>query len=261
MMQKREFLITTIVAAVIACAVAFAWAGAPANEWEKDGRPHIVVIVGEDEYHAEETLSRFAELLQNDYGCRCTVVKGHGADGIPGLEVLKTADAAMLFVRRRALPKEQLQIIRDYLDAGGPLVALRTASHAFAIKGETPPGCAQWPEFDHEVLGGNYHDHARGKSEINVASGAAGNAILAKVEPLRWTSSGTMYYTSPVDKQATVLLTASCGDKTEPAAWTRVYKKSRVFYTSLGHRDDFETPQFRRLLVNAIFWAMDRPAP
>jgi predicted amidohydrolase len=29
----------------------------------------------------------------------------------------------------------------------------------------------------------------------------------------------------------------------------------------LGHWDDFATPQFCRLLLNAIFWAMNRPAP
>ena len=31
-----------------------------------------------------------------------------------------------------------------------------------------------------------------------------------------------------------------------------------VFYTSLGHPDDFTNPSFRRLLRNAVFWAMNR---
>jgi type 1 glutamine amidotransferase len=34
-----------------------------------------------------------------------------------------------------------------------------------------------------------------------------------------------------------------------------------VFYTSLGHLKDFENPQFRRLLINAVFWAMEKPVP
>ena len=46
-----------------------------------------------------------------------------------------------------------------------------------------------------------------------------------------------------------------------PVVWTRRYGKGRVFYTSLGHVDDFEQPQFLRLLVNAIHWAMNRPVP
>jgi rhodanese-related sulfurtransferase len=42
-------------------------------------------------------------------------------------------------------------------------------------------------------------------------------------------------------------------------AWTHRYKGGRVFYTSLGHPKDFANPAFRQLLVNAIFWALDRP--
>ena len=44
-------------------------------------------------------------------------------------------------------------------------------------------------------------------------------------------------------------------------AWTNVHKGGRVFYTSLGHPDDFNDPQFRRLLLNGILWALDRPVP
>jgi type 1 glutamine amidotransferase len=44
----------------------------------------------------------------------------------------------------------------------------------------------------------------------------------------------------------------------EPVAWTNRYKNSRVFYTSLGHPDDFKSPEFRKLLINAVFWAMGK---
>jgi len=47
----------------------------------------------------------------------------------------------------------------------------------------------------------------------------------------------------------------------EPVAWTNSYKNSRIFYTSLGHPDDFGNAQFRRLLINAVFWAMNKPVP
>ena len=150
-------------------------------------------------------------------------------------------------------------MIRGYLDAGGPLVALRTSCHAFALRdGIASPGFVQWPAFDREVLGCNYHDHDTGPSEISVVPDAKDDPILSGVEPQPWTTHSTKYFTSPVDSRATILLTASSHGESEPAAWTRMYKKSRVFYTSLGHPDDFATPQFRRLLVNAIFWAMNR---
>ncbi len=235
---------------------------AGASHFQQEKRPHVAMIISEDEYGADKTLPAFAKMLSEHYGCYCTVAQDSGQAGIRGLDELEKADVAVLFVRRRALPKEQLQKIRRYLDAGGALVALRTASHAFDIKAKSPDGCDQWPEFDREVLGGNYHDHAQGTSEIAMAADAIGHPVLAGLEPAKWTSGGTLYFTSPIDKRATVLLTASAQGKTEPAAWTRQYKNGRVFYTSLGHKDDFAMPQFQRLLVNAIFWAMDRtPQP
>ena len=45
----------------------------------------------------------------------------------------------------------------------------------------------------------------------------------------------------------------------EPVAWTNTYHGGRIFYTSLGHPDDFQLPQFNRLLLNAIRWTLDRP--
>ena len=47
----------------------------------------------------------------------------------------------------------------------------------------------------------------------------------------------------------------------EPVAWTNQYKQSRIFYTSLGHQDDFQNESFRRMLINAVFWAMNKPVP
>jgi type 1 glutamine amidotransferase len=42
-----------------------------------------------------------------------------------------------------------------------------------------------------------------------------------------------------------------------PASWTRNYGKGRVFYTSMGHREDVWTsPQFQNLVVGGISWAV-----
>ena len=52
---------------------------------------------------------------------------------------------------------------------------------------------------------------------------------------------------------------ARCGSGAEPVAWTNAHKGGRVFFTSLGSPDDFKSPQFRRLLLNGVNWALDRP--
>ena len=45
---------------------------------------------------------------------------------------LREADVLFLSVRRRTPPQEQLEAVRAHLDAGKPLVGIRTACHAFS---------------------------------------------------------------------------------------------------------------------------------
>ena len=237
--------------------------GGPAFRLKEDKRPHVAFITSEDQYFSEGTFPKFAEMLSERYGCYCTVSVGGGKADLPALDELKDADVVVMFARRQALPKGQLDKIRAYLDAGKPLVALRTCSHAFVLenRNKAPAGTDQWPEFDHDVLGGNYRGHfQQGGADIQLVPEAAGHPILAGLPPL-WTSAGTLYRVSPLDKEAKLLVTGTNEGTTEPVAWTHPYKGCRVFYTALGHQDDFDVPQFRALLVNAIFWAMNRPVP
>ena len=44
-------------------------------------------------------------------------------------------------------------------------------------------------------------------------------------------------------------------------AWTRTHKGARVFFTTLGHPDDFSHDSMRRLVVNAVLWALGREVP
>jgi type 1 glutamine amidotransferase len=89
----------------------------------------------------------------------------------------------------------------------------------------------------------------------------ADHPILRDVKPPKWHSVGSLYHTAPIADDATLLMNGSAEGRTEPLTWVRKYKDSRVVYTGLGHPDDFKLPQFRRLLTNAIFWALDKPAP
>ena len=48
----------------------------------------------------------------------------------------------------------------------------------------------------------------------------------------------------------------------EPVAWTHQRPGGgKVFYTSLGHPEDFSLGDFQRLLTNAVYWAADLPVP
>jgi type 1 glutamine amidotransferase len=174
---------------------------------------------------------------------------------------LQAADCLVLYIRRLALPKWQLDRICQYVAAGKPLVGLRTASHAFDVRGKAQAFQAEWPEFDAEVLGGNYHNHGSNAAGTDVANVAehVEHPLLDGVRPARWHSTGSLYFTSPVAPNATVIMTGSAENRTEPLTWFRTHRGGRVVYSALGHPDDFEEPPFRRWLVNAIFWAMERP--
>ena len=103
---------------------------------------HIVLIAGDDEYRSEEALSQLGRILADHHGFKCTVlfavdpdtgiINPALRDNIPGLDALDTADLAFLFSRWRTLPDDQMHHIDSYLRAGKPLVAMRTATHAFA---------------------------------------------------------------------------------------------------------------------------------
>jgi type 1 glutamine amidotransferase/nicotinamidase-related amidase len=243
--------------------------GRPAFRFKNDTRPRVLFLSAESEYGAAETLPNFAHELELKYGLSCEILQGSTAKSgsdrheLAGLEALANADLAVVFMRRRALRPEQMKHFRDYLAAGKPLVGIRTACHAFDTRGSAPPGYAEWPKFDPEVLGGNYHNHygAGPKCTVTIAAGAEGNSILAGVT-LPFTTDGSLYRVSPLAESTQKLLIGTIPVKDpEPVAWTNRYGRSRVFFTSLGHPDDFKNPSFRRLLINAVFWAMNKPVP
>jgi len=228
--------------------------------------PHIVFMIGEDEYHTWETLPAFARQELEPNGYRITIITEDANDKstFTGLvEALRTADLLFLSTRRRTPTTDQLSAIRAFLASGKPLIGIRTACHAFALRPNDPPaasGHVAWQEFDPEVLGGHYTNHhpAGPKTAITVANGAATHRILKGVHVGSLVGSGSLYKVSPLAPDTSTLLVGSIpGESPEPVAWTHEYgpKHARIFYTSLGHPDDFQNPEFRRLLLNAIRWA------
>ena len=229
-----------------------------------DTRPHGVFLVSEDpaNYEAHRTIPKFAETLDREHGLRTTVLLGEGEQPsfrFPGLqEALAEADLLVVFFRRSALPVEQLDAIKDYIARGHPVVGIRTANHAFSLR-TVADGHRPWWEFVSEVLGCENRGYGPDEAGTDVAAvaEAADHPILRGVEPAKWHSTGSLYLVDPLlDAEATVLLRGAADDRLEPIAWTRTADKSRVFYTSLGHPDDFDAPPFRRLLVNGILWAL-----
>ncbi len=234
----------------------------------RDNRQHLVVVMAEDEYETARTLPPFAlSRLGKDFRISLVYANARDRNDLPGIDVLAEADVALWSIRRRTLPPAQLAVFRTYLESGRPLVAVRTTSHAFCLRtGEPPAGLAQWPEFDREILGGYYQNHHGNKLQtfVRAVPGAAKHPIMQGVRSDEFRVLGSLYKSSPLGEATTPLLSGRAEDVTphEPVAWTnRRPGGGRVFYTSLGHPDDFDIPDFRRLLRNAVYWAADLPVP
>src|SRR5690242_602974 len=136
---------------------------------------HIVLVSGDEEYRSEQALPQLARILSQRHGFDCTVlfaidpadgsINPNRRDNIPGLETLDSADLMILFARFRDLPDDQMKHIVDYVESGRPVVALRTATHAFDLKNSKTYQRYSWNSkewdggFVRQVLGETWIDH------------------------------------------------------------------------------------------------------
>ena len=226
-------------------------------------QPHLVFLVAEKEYQTEKTLPDFCKQYVHDGRTSFVYANPHEPNKLIGSEAVDTADLLFISVRRRTLPPQQLNRIRQYVQAGKPVIGIRTASHAFCLRNKEPEdGFAAWPEFDSTVFGGNYTNHYKNTLVAMIQSVQPGSSVskvlLSGIKKLPTRSGGSLYRVSPLEERADVVLEGTVeGQAPEPVAWTfRRADGGKSFYTSLGHVDDFRGPVLPRLLSNAIGWCL-----
>ena len=252
--SRRNFIVHSAHSTIgVSAGLAALQAADPAGLWAADVEPRekpleVCLVSGSLEYHSDETLPLLQKHLEEKHNVRCTRAFMKSEKDLPGLENLEHCDCMVLFTRRLTLPEDQLERVKRYCQRGGPVIGLRTASHAFQ----------NWLALDKEVWGGDYQGHYGNKDKpaIKVRPEAKDHPILARFEP--FVSSGSLYKNPQLASDTTVLLTGTIPGHTEPVAWTRFNRGGRVFYTSLGHPDDFQQPAFLRLLTNALSWTTKR---
>ncbi|MBD3672628.1 MAG: isochorismatase family protein [Planctomycetaceae bacterium] len=235
--------------------------------YKNDKRPHLAIVIAEDEYRTNETLPPFAK---HTLGKNFKVTILHGSkterNDIPNLHLIDDADVLFLSIRRRTLPPEQLAHFKKFEASGKPMIGIRTASHPFHLrKKPAPEGLADWPTFDADVWGGNYSNHyGNGPvTQVSVAEGAKDHPMLKEVDVDSMTSKGSLYVVRPLaDKTIPILMGTIPGEESEPRAWTFTRKNGgKSFYTSLGHIGNFDQPAFIQFLANAVHWAAGLPTP
>ena len=228
---------------------------------KNDKRKHLVMMIAEREYKTAETLPKFATRhLRKDF--RITVLTPDPSDKnrFPGMQVLDKADVLLVSVRRRALPKADLAILKKFIASGKPVIGIRTANHAFSLRGKpAPDGHATWETWDADVFGGNYHGHHKNdlKTHAQILS-IPKHPILNQLPAQKFATGGSLYEVLPLKNGTTILAEGTAQGITEkqPVAWTfQRADGGRSFYTSLGHPDDFKNHTFTKLLKNAVLWA------
>lgn len=236
-------------------------------------RPHVVFVLGDHEYSGEQTMPLLAEALEKQWGMRCTLLKSapdqNGETDIPGLEALKTADLAVFFLRWRRLPPEQLAHIENYVRSGKPVFGFRTSSHAFNYPKGDPS--ERWNRWAAQTFGappgwnvdGHTHFGHESSTDVSINPAAQGHPILTGISAPFHVRSW-LYRVRPnwPPPDATVLLTGKAVNPNKqaeenPVAWTwRNADGGKVFFTTLGHPEDFKVEAVQRLVVNAIHWSL-----
>lgn len=294
MQMKKVWLIAAVLAGM-----AFPLTGAPLV-YEGDSGigkgKHIVFIANDHEYRSEESSPLIAKIMAKRFGFRCTVLFGldengsikAGAKDLPGMEALKDADLLFLFARFMNLENAQADLLVDYFERGGPVVGLRTSTHAFnGQKGKWEKLNFKYAGDDYrgglgEQVFGNTWDKERGQSHygsnhsmgstITPVASAARHPIMKGVDRIH-AYSGAYRSQPPADAfpllEVQVLNTFHDSNDINAekpivnAGWTRdsyiapsgAKKKERVVYASYGASEDLLSEDGRRFLVNACLWA------
>ena len=277
----------------------------PAKSGAGQGK-HIVFLAGDEEYRSEEGLPMLAKILSQRHGFKCTVLFSVDPDGtinpkssksLSNPAALDTADAIVMLLRFRAWPDEDMARFNKLLEAGKPIVALRTSTHAF---NGFPKGSA-WESWNYNnqggfgkrVLGETWLTHW-GRHKVEATRGQIepsqrGNPLLRGITSI---FGDTDVYEAYPPPDATVLVRgvvlkaltpdaepadyrkARSTDKTEQGvndppmavAWTRMNKNAngttnRILTTTMGSATDLENEGMRRLVVNGVYWGLGLDVP
>ena len=252
----------------------------------------IVLVAGDEEYRTEESMPMLAKILSQKHGFHCTVlfaldVEGNYIDpnnsqGVRGWEALDSADLMIIGTRFRKPDAAAAAHIAKFLNAGKPVIGIRTATHAF--QGEGNFDGLKYGEFGLKILGETWVNHhgrhkAQGARAV-IEPGQADHPVLRGVEDIFCPSD--VYGVIHLSDQDRILLRAAVtesldpssaaisgekNDPMQPFAWLHTYQRpngqgeGKAFCTTGGASVDFVSEDLRRLVVNAAYFLTDREVP
>lgn len=256
---------------------------------------HILFIASDHEYRGEETCPAIARIMAKRYGFKCTVLFGQTEDGlikqgsshIPGIEAIDDADMLFLFLRFVHPEDAWMKKFEGYLKRGGPVIGLRTTTHAFnGLKGTYAyhnfnNGSEDFVGgFGRQILGetwnpklgaghyGTNHKYATAmhvvpeQKEHPVMRGVKNMHAMAGAYSARPMPNSTILATNRVLESMEVGAKPLKDKAPQPAAWVRSYsfqggKEGRAFCSTQGASEDILSEGVRRMIINATLWCME----
>ncbi len=255
----------------------------------------IVIVTGDEEYRSEESGPMLAKILSQRHGFECTVIFSWTDDfidpnnqsGLRGLQALESADLMIVLTRFRQPSEEEAAHVTRFLNAGKPVIGLRTATHAFTGRAKFGDGdsAIAFGDFGMRVLGERWvrhhgghkrqgcrgvpetangdHPILRGATDLFAPSDVYGVEHLTEADTilLRGAVTESLAPDSPI-------LTGKLNDPMQPLAWLHRYTApdgkttGESFCTTAGASVDFVSEGLRRLVVNACYHltGLDVPA-
>ncbi|WP_220498198.1 ThuA domain-containing protein [Rhodopirellula sp. JC639] len=257
-----------------------------------DSAGKIVLVSGDEEYRTEESMPMLAKILSVKHGFDCTVLFSMSADGsyidpnnqrgVVGWDALDEADLMIIGTRFRSPSQSQAAHITQFIDAGKPLIGIRTATHAFNGK-QSFGGEVTYSNFGRKILGeqwvSHHGQHKRQGARAVIVDQAKDHPILNSVSDIFVPSD--VYGVTHLTDQDTILLRGAVtesldpksanvegpkNDPMQPLAWLHPYvspagTKGQAFCTTTGASVDLVSEDLRRMLVNATYYLLDKQVP
>ena len=154
-----------------------------------------------------------------------------------------------------AMTPQGKQKLLDAISADKGFVGFHSATDSFHSKTEVDPYIA--------MIGGEFVIHGAQQEASLLITGGFPGMNLGMGEGIAFTEE--WYACKNFSKDLHVVLVQETkmmkGDMYRrpdyPATWVHLYGKGRVFYTSLGHREDvWDNPFFQAIALGGLSWAM-----
>jgi len=266
-MKRREMLKTASFAAIGFSTLPLGWLAAAEEKKQKvlyftrsAGFEHSVVRrEGDQLAHSEKVLTEMGK--RAGFEVECTK-DGRVFDGdLDPYDVIAFYTSGDLTrPNERGTPPmtpEGKQKLLDAIAAGKGFVAFHAASDSFHSKGDQiDPYIA--------MLGGEFVTHgAQQEASLIISSRFPGAGSLGCAEGISFTEEWYALKNFAKDLhvilvQETEYMKGDCYQRPNfPCTWARMHGKGRVFYTSLGHREDVWTnPFFQTIVLGGFAWAL-----